>query len=106
MNSNCISSPAVQPSAVLQCAVAQHDHGNPYSEVILQVQCCKKEQDGMTQTTGKTCPCHSSRGYQEFLSSHFTHGLTTVSYCFELLFVNTTEKTVDEVTTAVPFKPS
>lgn len=43
LNSDCISSPAVQPSAVLQCAVAQHDHGNPYSEVILQVQCWKKE---------------------------------------------------------------
>jgi len=45
-----ISLPAVQLSAELQCAVAQHGHGNPCLEVILQVQCCKKEQDYMTHT--------------------------------------------------------
>lgn len=49
--------------------------------------------------------CPSSHGYQDFLSSHFTHGLTIVSYCLELLFVNIKEKGVDGVTTAVSFKP-
>lgn len=49
------------------------------------------------------CSCHFSHGYQDFLNSHFTHGLTIVSYCLELLFVNIKEKRVD---TAVSFKPS